>query len=375
VNKTSEADNSLVLTGLEANILQSIEQVGWHAHLWFPVVERKLLNFGSDVPDQEVHAAVVGLVRKGTLVYADPEGWRPPNFGPAPDIRGQILTSPGYMLLVHRMPSIPPGPVEAALEAGFPTDQICSDISATKRDVEQANGENIALTELEAHILQSIDHVGWYAYLWFPVVARESLNFGSAEREENVHAAILGLIQKGELVAAGEEPDDLPQWSPAPGILVAAARTMREVRALQPPPWPDRFSERFHIFAHGETFDVDAFLATSTIHPDYVWRRVPRETSGIEIFLGDGREISLVDQEDLAIAYLKTHRDELRALAQFPGVDTFILGLVWICKPECLGFCVGPSPQLMWQALDIGILPQYYVTIDGRGTDTYGRQE
>jgi hypothetical protein len=333
----------LVLTGLEADILQSIEHAGWHAHLWFPVVERKLLNFGSDVPDQEVHAAVVALVRKGTLVHADPEGWRPPNFSPAPDIRGQILPSPGYMLLVHRMPSVPPGPVEAALEAEIRTNQIGAAMSTTKRDVEQANGENFIFSELEAQILRSIDHVGWSPYLWFPVVAREMLNFGSDEREENVHAAILGLIQKGGLVATREEPGDNPQWSPAPGTLVAAERTMREVRALQPPPWPDRFSERFHIFAHGETFDVDAFLATSTIHPDYVWRRAPRETSGIEIFLGDGREIRLVDQEDIAISYLKTHRDELRALAQFPGVDTFILGLVLICKPEHTGCCVGPS--------------------------------
>ena len=133
-------------------------------------------------------------------------------------------------------------------------------------------------------------------------------------------------------------------------------------------PWPDRFSERFHIFAHGEAFDVDAFLATSKLHPDYVWRRGHRETSGIEIFLGDGRAIRLVDQEEIAIAYLKTHRDELRALAHFPGLDTFILGLVWICKADHTGFSVGPSARLMWHALDVGVLPLYYGTIDGRGT-------
>src|SRR5258708_6919924 len=100
-----------VLTGLETDILKSINYVGWHAHLWFPVVERKPLDFHSDVPDQEVHAAVVGLVRKGALIHADPEGWRPPNFSPAPDVRRAILPSPGYMLLVHRMPSVPRGPV------------------------------------------------------------------------------------------------------------------------------------------------------------------------------------------------------------------------------------------------------------------------
>jgi hypothetical protein len=34
--------------------------------------------------------------------------------------------------------------------------------------------------------------------------------------------------------------------------------------------WPERFEERLHIFAHGETFDVDAFLEKSTLRPDFV---------------------------------------------------------------------------------------------------------
>jgi hypothetical protein len=159
---------------------------------------------------------------------------------------------------------------------------------------------------------------------------------------------------------------------PGPGVLDAAERKMREIRSRIPPPFPDRFSERFHIFAHGDKFDVDAFMAASKFRPDYVWRRGPRETSGIELFLGDGREIRLVDQEDIAIAYLKKNKDELKALAEFPGVDTLILGLVWICKPENTGFCVGPSAELMRHALEIGIQPVYYGTIDERGTHISG---
>ncbi|PYV66701.1 MAG: hypothetical protein DMG97_28960 [Acidobacteria bacterium] len=46
---------------------------------------------------------------------------------------------------------------------------------------------------------------GWYAYLWFPAVARGMLNFGSKEREENVHSAIIGLIRKGALVLTNSE--------------------------------------------------------------------------------------------------------------------------------------------------------------------------
>jgi hypothetical protein len=88
--------------------------------------------------------------------------------------------------------------------------------------------------------------------------------------------------------------------------------------------WPERFEERLHIIAHGERFDVDAFLGKSTLRPDFVWRREAPVTSGVEFFLGDGRAIGLRDQENLAIMYLKAHRDELRAIAKFPGVDAFI---------------------------------------------------
>ena len=73
--------------------------------------------------------------------------------------------------------------------------------------------------------------------------------------------------------------------------------------------WPERFQERLHIIAHGEKFDVDVFLANSTLRPDFVWRREAPLTSGVELFLGDGRQIRLPDQEEIALAYLKAHPD------------------------------------------------------------------
>jgi hypothetical protein len=91
------------------------------------------------------------------------------------------------------------------------------------------------------------------------------------------------------------------------------ARGGNEVQRLPP------FSERFHIIGHGDEFDVDAFMATSSLRPDYVWRRGPSGTSGIELFLGDGRQIRLIDQEDAAVTYLDTYKEELKALACFPG--------------------------------------------------------
>ena len=132
----------------------------------------------------------------------------------------------------------------------------------------------------------------------------------------------------------------------------------------------------FRIFAHGDDFDVDRYLSTATLKPDYVWRRGDQrryacvksehETSGVEFTLGDGWKVPLQDQEDIALAYLQAHREELRALAKFPGVDTFIVGLQYVCKLDggILGFVVGPSSQLMWHALNAGVRPNYYVSFD-----------
>ncbi len=130
--------------------------------------------------------------------------------------------------------------------------------------------------------------------------------------------------------------------------------------------WPERFEERLHIIAHGERFDIDAFLGKSTLRPDFVWRREAPVTSGVEFFLGDGRAIGLRDQENLAIMYLKAHRDELRAIAKFPGVDAFILGLVYIAKLEdhIFGAALHWSRELMLPALDTGITPIHYIKYD-----------
>ena len=131
-------------------------------------------------------------------------------------------------------------------------------------------------------------------------------------------------------------------------------------------PWPDRFEQRLHIFALGESFDVDAFLEQSKLKPDYVWRRYGNgPTNGLELLLCDDETIPLPRQEKIAVDYLAANRDELRALSQFPGVEAVNLGFVYFCQPKAVGFCVGPSPKLMWHALDTGVNPLYYGTLTG----------
>lgn len=93
--------------------------------------------------------------------------------------------------------------------------------------------DRFSLSVLEADVLVAIDNIGWYAYLWFPIVQREVLNFGAPESDEQVHAAFARLIRKGALIETATEPGDFPQWSPAPGILEIARNTVSLGRDLR----------------------------------------------------------------------------------------------------------------------------------------------
>jgi hypothetical protein len=134
----------------------------------------------------------------------------------------------------------------------------------------------------------------------------------------------------------------------------------------------------FKIFAHGESFDVDVYLAKSSLQFDHIWRRGDQrryacvesrhETSGVERTLGDGSKIPIHEQDRIAVEFLSVNRDLLNELAKFPGVDNFILGLHYQIEldPGTIGFCLSPSAQLMWHALEIGIEPTFYVVLDRR---------
>jgi hypothetical protein len=138
-------------------------------------------------------------------------------------------------------------------------------------------------------------------------------------------------------------------------------------------PWPEWFGKRLHLFALGEAFDVDTFLAESKLHPDYVWRQWGNGPANGLAFLLEGQKIPLPRQEQIAINYLAANRDELRRLVKFPGVEAVNLGMVYYCSPEAVGFCVGPSPKLMWHALDTGVNPNYYGILIGHPIESAPR--
>jgi hypothetical protein len=130
---------------------------------------------------------------------------------------------------------------------------------------------------------------------------------------------------------------------------------------------------QFRVFAHGMAFDPDAYLASVPLKFDGVWHKGEAghdhpKSSGVYKLLGDGRTLPIFEQERIAVEFLSANRDALKALAQYPGVTTFILGLQYHIELDesTGGFCMGPSARLMWHALDIGIEPTYYVTLDRR---------
>ena len=129
----------------------------------------------------------------------------------------------------------------------------------------------------------------------------------------------------------------------------------------------------FRVFAHGVAFDPDAYLASAPLKFDGVWHKGEAghdhpKSSGVYKVLGDGLTMPLVEQERIAIEFLSSNREALKALAQYPGVTTLVLGLQYHIDLDegAIGICMGPSARLMRCALDIGIEPTYYVTLDRR---------
>jgi hypothetical protein len=121
------------------------------------------------------------------------------------------------------------------------------------------------------------------------------------------------------------------------------------------------------LLAHGDAFDVDAYLASSPLQFDQVWHKGDLicggehyPTSGVEKSLDEGSSGPPL-QDRTAVEFLSAHREALRELGAFPGVETFILGLYLSLPRGFAGTCVGPSPGLMWHCLDVGLTPLFYL--------------
>jgi hypothetical protein len=141
----------------------------------------------------------------------------------------------------------------------------------------------------------------------------------------------------------------------------------------------------FTLFAHGKMFDLDAFLSTSPMRPDYTWRSGDRKrydtttdatfdahiTSGLEFVLGDGLSIVYPKQEQIALDFIAANRDGLKTLGNFPGADHYILMFQYESEfqGDYTAGTVWASSRLMRSCLDIGCEIDFLVAFRRVPTD------
>ena len=89
---------------------------------------------------------------------------------------------------------------------------------------------------------------------------------------------------------------------------------------------------QFKILAHGKEFEVDQFLSSSSLSPTHVWHkghttseRPEPITSGFDIILGDGNSLDFDVQQQIAAQYVQSNLRALKACAEFPGVENFMI--------------------------------------------------
>lgn len=210
VGRVGSNPSALNLSPLETDVLRSIREISWANQLWFPVVQRHMLELHCDADDNDVHAAVVSLIEKRALVPISPHLpflWEMANPDETPDTDAslrKISTS---------------AESEARLAKAASTHAWIDKLFSRKPDRNIAPGAPADVTYLESHILLAIDHIGWFAYLWFPVVHREYLNFGSLAPDSDIYRAFTSLIRKGALVPNHDEHGNMPDWLPSPEAL------------------------------------------------------------------------------------------------------------------------------------------------------------
>jgi len=138
---------------------------------------------------------------------------------------------------------------------------------------------------------------------------------------------------------------------------------------------------QFTIYALGEDFDVDAYVAQSSLRFERVWHRGDQlpttcitagyKSNGCSHELGDGFELPIWEQEAIADEFLRENGEGLRELRATLGVTALNLGLLYpVVRDEGLvGFCMGPSLSLMWAAVSAHVELTYYVELLPEGPE------
>lgn len=113
---------------------------------------------------------------------------------------------------------------------------------------------------------------------------------------------------------------------------------------------------QFKIIAHGENFDVDAFLAGVSLSPSKLWHKgdvlyghKERDTSGFEIALGDGETLDNWSQQKIASEFIMANFQDLKSCGNCHGMQhykLFIQEQVEI-TPDVCGIFTRLAPELL----------------------------
>lgn len=208
------------LSVIQAEIIRAVQNISWDAQLWFPVVQRKLLGLRIAATDEQIHAAIVGMIEKQALVLGNPYlpyAWEAPNSNESsyldPSLR-KVSTS---------------GASQSALNEALSCHSWVDEITPVQDESHKSRvlGSDIDVTQVESEIILAIDQLGWFSFLWFPIVHRHRLNLGSHATDAAIHRAFLCLIRKRALIPIHEKPGDKPNWQPEPKALKVASCAMR----------------------------------------------------------------------------------------------------------------------------------------------------
>jgi hypothetical protein len=136
--------------------------------------------------------------------------------------------------------------------------------------------------------------------------------------------------------------------------------------------------QQFHILAHGHSFDVERFLATSTLMPSLKWNVGQRShgmlranTDGFIIYLA-AEALGYQAQQAIAVEFIRKNQEELQRCCNFPGVDYFLLSLHFILPltDATFGFGTNMNMNLLAACVGVGLNPSIFVQFDRETGDS-----
>jgi hypothetical protein len=125
--------------------------------------------------------------------------------------------------------------------------------------------------------------------------------------------------------------------------------------------------------AGGTDFDVNSFLASSSLTPCAVFRRGEpkfpasqpngpiRKNSGINVGVSDAEFGDEQNQTRDALNFLEEHEHELKRLAEYPGVEVFQIDFAIEAKDVFVqSYCFQPNLLFLIGRLGIELCVSYY---------------